>query len=115
MELSVVLAVLEGCDPHPIDDEETLARILDAAVAAGRFTELHRYIHRFEPQGLTATVVLAESHIALHSWPELGTLFVDIASCSGRATAEAAFGEIIERVPHGEIRRQGMDHVASAK
>lgn len=115
MELSVILAVLEGCEPEAIDDPEQLGQWLDASVAAGRFTELHRYVHRFEPQGLTATVVLAESHIALHSWPELGTLFVDIASCSGRDNAEAALRTLLGRISHRGIRRQAMDHVASTK
>ncbi|MEM6733446.1 MAG: adenosylmethionine decarboxylase [Myxococcota bacterium] len=112
MELSVALAVVEGCPFDALNDPKRLEELLDRSVEAGRFTELHRYVHRFEPQGLTAVVVLAESHIALHSWPENGTLFVDIASCSGGETAEQALQAILHALPHERVRREGMEHRA---
>jgi S-adenosylmethionine decarboxylase len=54
--------------------------------AAG-FTLFDIKVHSFEPQGVTAAAIVGESHIALHSWPEDRSLFVDIASCT---TMEAA-------------------------
>ncbi|MEO1175408.1 MAG: S-adenosylmethionine decarboxylase, partial [Myxococcota bacterium] len=95
--------VMKGCAFAPLNDPELFSRALDAMVRAGEFTELHRYVHRFEPQGLTATVVLAESHIALHSWPEDGTLFFDIASCSGGHTATRAFESLCTSIPHASV------------
>lgn len=105
MDVNVAIGVLEGCAFSDLDDETLLHRLLDEAVAAGRFTELHRYVHRFEPQGLTATVVLSESHIALHSWPEHGTLFVDMASCSGELASRRAFDRLCELMPHASVQR----------
>jgi S-adenosylmethionine decarboxylase proenzyme len=38
--------------------------------------------HQFEPQGVTGTVLLAESHIAIHTWPEAGFVTVDVYVCN---------------------------------
>lgn len=105
MNVSVVVATLEGCPFEALNDRAVIEEALTQAVAAGRFTELHRYVHVFEPQGLTAAVVLSESHIAIHTWPEHGIFFVDIASCSGELAAQAAFDAVKKLVPHAEVKR----------
>lgn len=38
--------------------------------------------HQFEPQGVTGTVLLAESHLAIHTWPEEGLVTVDVYTCN---------------------------------
>ncbi len=114
MDVNVATGVLEGCAFEDLNDEALMHRLLDEAVAAGRFTELHRILHRFEPQGLTATVVLSESHIALHSWPENGTLFVDMASCSGELASRRAFERLCELMPHEKVRRDFLRYAVAA-
>lgn len=106
MRLSAIVATLEGCPFHVLDDPQLIERLLAEAVRAGGFTLLHQYVHRFEPQGVTGAAVLSESHIALHSWPEEGVLFVDLATCSGEAATRAAFRRICELVPHKEVRER---------
>ena len=44
--------------------------------------------HRFSPQGITIVWVLAESHLAIHTWPELGYLHVDLVTCSNKDSNE---------------------------
>lgn len=76
---------LHGC-PHDILDDETLVR--DAIAQASRkslSTLLHLSSHRFEPQGVTAIGLLAESHISIHTWPELGYAACDIFTCGASA------------------------------
>lgn len=111
VNLSVVVAVLEGCSFVQLNDPRFLNRLLDESVAAGSFTELHRHVHQFEPQGLTAMVVLSESHISLHSWPEHGVLFVDMASCSGELTSKRAFEKVCSLVEHSNIRREALGYI----
>ena len=106
MRLSVIVATLEGCPAALLDDADSVGRLLTAAVRAGGLHELHRYVHHFEPQGLTAMAMLSESHVALHTWPEHGLLFVDLATCSGAAATQAAFEAVCALVPHAAVVRK---------
>ena len=115
MQLSVIVATLEGCAFDDLDDAERMRGALGAAVEAGGFTMLHCHVHAFEPQGVTGAAVLSESHIALHSWPEHGLLFVDIATCSGEAATSAAFDAICAAFPHATIKRQDIGYQAPSE
>ena len=110
MRLSIIVAALEGCSFEQIDDADRVDRALREAVAAGGFTLLHQHVHKFSPQGVTGAAVLSESHIALHSWPEDGVLFVDIATCSGTAATQAAFDAICANFDHTTIKRQDLGY-----
>ncbi len=70
-----------GCDAATLDDPAQLVAALRALCAAARLTELSHAVHRFEPQGVTAVLLLAESHVALHTWPERGQAALDLFSC----------------------------------
>ena len=82
MRMFVGLALFDGIPSGWLDDATSLRGALEAAVRAGRFTTLSISVVPFSPQGVTACAVVGESHLALHSWPEEGRLFVDVASCS---------------------------------
>lgn len=110
MHLSIIVATLEGVSFQVLNDPERMAKSLEQAVCAGGFTLLHQYIHQFSPQGLTAMAVLSESHISLHSWPEHGALFVDMATCSGPVATEVAFERLCEFFPHQSLKRQTIEH-----
>ncbi len=51
--------------------------------------------HQFEPQGVTGAVILAESHLAIHTWPEMGSVTLDVYVCNyttdNTAKAQALF------------------------
>ena len=79
-----------GCPPDLMDDVEAIERLVRAAVAAGRATLIDLCVHRFSPLGVTATATLAESHIAIHTWPERGYCGADLFFCSGGDPAAAA-------------------------
>lgn len=74
-----VLADLWGASR--IDDPEYVTETLHDAVRASGATLLSYGMHRFEPRGLTAFVLLAESHFALHSWPERDYASADLFTC----------------------------------
>lgn len=79
-----------GCDQAVLDDEAKIrTACLEAAERAGA-TIVGQVFHRFLPQGVTGVVVLAESHLAVHTWPEYGTVAVDLFSCGTRMRAQEA-------------------------
>ena len=83
-----------GCDAATLDDPARLLAALRALCAAARLTELGQSVHRFEPQGVTALLLLAESHVALHTWPERGQAALDLFSCRSSAPEVLPFDEL---------------------
>lgn len=64
-----------------LNDPERIRRALLDAIAAGGATLIDLCVHQFSPHGVTATATLAESHIAVHTWPELGYFAADLFFC----------------------------------
>jgi len=52
-----------------------------SAAKAARATIMESAFHRFEPQGVSGTVILAESHLSIHTWPEKGYAAMDFYTC----------------------------------
>ncbi|XOA42564.1 MAG: adenosylmethionine decarboxylase [Candidatus Nealsonbacteria bacterium] len=68
-----------------IEDSKEIEKILITAAEKGGNTPLEVTTHKFLPQGITGVVLLAESHIALHAWPEYNYLAIDIFTCGEKA------------------------------
>ena len=78
-----LIAEYYDCDSVVLDDVAQVRRaMLDAAHAVGA-TVLGETFHQFEPHGVSGTVVIAESHLSIHTWPENGYVAVDIYTCGG--------------------------------
>ena len=73
-----------------IESPKKIREILVKAVRKANNTPLEIAIHKFQPQGITGVILLAESHIALHSWPEFNYLAVDIYTCGNKSQPEKA-------------------------
>ena len=100
-----LIAEYYDCDSHVLDDVDTVrGAMLDAATAVGA-TVIGEAFHRFEPQGLSGTVVIAESHLSIHTWPENGYVAVDIYTCGG-LDPRRGFELLAERLGAGSSRVQ---------
>jgi S-adenosylmethionine decarboxylase len=71
--------------PKFIEDPKEIRRILWGAALAAKNTPLKTSIHKFPLQGITGIVLLAESHIAIHTWPESKYMAVDIFTCGKKS------------------------------
>jgi S-adenosylmethionine decarboxylase proenzyme len=76
-----VLAEYHGCDPATLDDQRRLEEFLHHAAQAAGATVVSSSFHRFSPHGVTGVVVLEESHMSIHTWPERGYAAVDFFTC----------------------------------
>jgi len=103
MRMFVGLALFDGIPGSWLDDATALREALEAAIRAGRFTTLSISVVPFAPQGVTACAVVGESHLALHSWPEEGRLFVDVASCSTLESVREAIDAVQRSLPAGKL------------
>ncbi len=72
---------LWDCDSKALDDLEGIEQLLLDSVKACNATLICVKTHKFSPQGVTGVAVLAESHISIHTWPELGYAAMDIFTC----------------------------------
>jgi len=76
-----VLAEMFGCDACSLDDVDKVRDIVvGAAVKAGAEVREVAF-HKFSPQGVSGVVVISESHLAVHTWPEFGYAAVDVFTC----------------------------------
>jgi S-adenosylmethionine decarboxylase proenzyme len=76
-----LLLRLSGCQFDILNDEARICELAKAAAIASRATVLNVASHHFSPQGVTAVVLLAESHASLHTYPEAGIVFWDCFTC----------------------------------
>ena len=76
-----LLLELYGCDYEKLNDESFLRCILSNAAKLSNSTVLNLISNKFEPQGVTAIALLAESHLSIHTWPESNYSAVDIFTC----------------------------------
>lgn len=79
-----VLAEVYGCDPGVLDDVQAVERILVRAAREAGAEIRETVFHKFSPQGVSGVVVISESHLAVHTWPELGYAAVDVFTCGER-------------------------------
>ncbi len=85
-----ILAEYKECDVSILNDIQKIeSLLLKAAQKAGAFV-LGSSFHRFQPQGVSGVVIISESHLAIHTWPELGYAAVDIFTC-GDVKPEVSF------------------------
>ena len=84
-----LIASYTDCSLTAMCDAEGLTAALHAAVAASGATLLQSVRHIFPPHGMTAVVLLSESHASIHTYPEHRSCFVDIFTCGSSCQVEA--------------------------
>jgi len=91
-----LLLELYKCDYEKLNDESFLRCTLNRAAKFAKATVLDLISKKFEPQGVTAIALLAESHISIHTWPESNYSAVDIFTCGQNMRPELASQHLIE-------------------
>lgn len=113
-----VLAELEGVDPELLDDEQFLRDTMRSALSESRATVCQMIAERFEPQGVTVLALLSESHASMHTYPEDGSIFIDVFTCGHTAQPEQAVELIAEALKPSAVNTQtvqrGRDFAAVA-
>jgi len=89
---------LYDCDKEKIDDVCFLEDLLLKACYAARATVIKSHFHKFTPQGVSGTIIIAESHFNLHSWPEHGYVALDLFTCGKDLDASLAIKLLTEEL-----------------
>src|SRR5437764_11065883 len=91
-----VLAEFEGVDPALLDDVAFLRVTLERSLDRAGATVCDVVSKQFAPQGVTVLALLSESHASMHTYPEVGSVFLDVFTCGTRADPELAMRLLAE-------------------
>lgn len=75
------LVDLYECDPALLDNLDHVKSVLTGVTEKLDLTVVQSVFHRFSPQGVSGVIVIAESHLSVHTWPEHGYAAFDLYSC----------------------------------
>ena len=85
-----ILMEFYDCLPTVLDDDKLLEELMIEAAEKASATIIKSVFHKFSPQGVTGVVVVAESHLAIHTWPEKQYAAVDFFTCNDKMDHEKA-------------------------
>lgn len=102
-----IMAEYHGCQASVIGDVESVRRIMLELARRMNATIVTDVFHAFNPHGVSGVVVIAESHAAIHTWPEHGIASVDIFTCGANIDPSAAL-EYLKQA-FGAARRSVME------
>ncbi|MGB6043539.1 MAG: adenosylmethionine decarboxylase [Pirellulales bacterium] len=111
-----LLVDLSGIQPSLLRDADRLMHCLQASLANAGFRVLREVVHRFESggEGITGIMILSESHAAVHTYPEIGYLALDIFSCGTSDSVAVADAMIAYLRPqHIDIHQRARSVMSS--
>ena len=76
-----ILVEFFGCNPEIMNDVITIETSMVEAAREATATVINSTFHHFSPYGVSGVVVIQESHLAIHTWPEFGYAAVDVFTC----------------------------------
>jgi S-adenosylmethionine decarboxylase len=86
-----LLVEFYNCNPEVLDNVAGIEKHMNEAAIACGATIVQSSFHRFEPWGVSGVVVISESHLAIHTWPEYGYASVDLYTCGDEVQPDAAY------------------------
>ena len=93
-----LLLELRECNKAVLDDLKYLENALVSAAKEAGATVIDKSFHQFAPQGVSGVVLIAESHLSLHTWPEHAYAAVDIFTCGTTVKIEVAADAMIRQL-----------------
>jgi S-adenosylmethionine decarboxylase len=87
---------LYDCSEALLNDAEFVRDSLREAAKQANATLLNEVLHQFEPHGITALALLSESHISVHTWPEVRYAALDVFTCGSHTDPEEACRYLIK-------------------
>lgn len=110
-----ILVEFHDADSQILNDENKIGEFMNEAARRSGATIVKSYFHTFNPFGVSGVVIIAESHLAIHTWPEHNYASVDLFTCGDTVEPWVAF-EYLQNVLKShkyearEIKRGVFDH-----
>lgn len=110
-----LIADLKGCSLSKIESLEFVQNTLKSAVSVGGATFIKDFAHQFSPYGISAVVIIAESHITFHSWPEFRAVAIDLFTCSSEMKPDLMINFLKEAFEATSIETQHLSRLQNLK
>lgn len=98
---SHLLVELKECDAGILKDLDVVREAMVSAAERAGATVVEASFHEFSPFGISGMVIIAESHLSVHTWPEYGYAAVDIFTCGEQLKPALAVSHLIEEFKCG--------------
>ena len=92
-----LLVELRECNEELLDDVKKVKEMMVSAAKEAKATVIGAHFHRFSPHGVSGVVVIAESHLSIHTWPEYGYAAVDVFTCGDVLQPSVAAAFLIKK------------------
>jgi len=89
-----LLAEFYDCDQAVLDDVSFVESEMNSAAIISGATVVKSGFHRFLPHGVSGVVIVSESHLTIHTWPEYGYAAVDVFTCGDHVDPWKAFDHL---------------------
>jgi len=106
---------LYDCDKGICNNIEELKKIMLKAVEIANATVVQTYFHQFSPYGVSGTIVIAESHFNIHTWPEHDFMAIDLFTCGNTLDPDAAKDYLVKATGSQNHEYKVLERGALAK
>ncbi|NLY76787.1 MAG: S-adenosylmethionine decarboxylase proenzyme [Tissierellia bacterium] len=104
-----ILAEFYNCDVDILKDTETIEKHMVDAAIKSKATVVKSVFHTFNPYGVSGVVVIQESHLAIHTWPEYGYAAIDLFTCGQEVDPWAAFEYLKDKLKAEKTETMEVD------
>lgn len=109
-----LLAEFYDCEPNILNNVSLIEDVMAKAAEISGATIVQKNFHHFSPWGVSGVVVIAESHLAIHTWPEYGYAAVDLFTCGETVDPVIAYDYLREHLHaktafYSELKRGLID------
>ncbi|MFH0837109.1 MAG: adenosylmethionine decarboxylase [Candidatus Aenigmatarchaeota archaeon] len=101
-----IIAEFRGCNEKLLDRSDVVKQILEDTVKISKLTKIRSHFHQFSPFGVTGFILLKESHISIHTWPEFNYAAIDVFGCGERSKTLHAYNLLVKYFKPAEIKRK---------
>ncbi len=111
-----ILAEFYNCDKEILNNHDLIEKYMKQAAIEAKATIVQSVFHMFNPWGVSGAVVIQESHLTIHTWPEYGYAAVDLFTCGEEVNPWLAFGHLekklkAEKTETNEVPRGLVDKI----
>ncbi len=112
-----VLVEYYNCNIDILKDHQLIEAYMKEAAVKAKATIVESVFHRFNPWGVSGAVVISESHLTIHTWPEYNYAAVDLFTCGGEVNPWDAFEYLSEKLEANktettEVARGMLDKIS---